>query len=366
MGGRALLALALAVASVGIPANAGVAAPAQGSVTVRRTQWAGLQMDIARVTLGNRFVVRPAQANGSVTSLRPVARICGQCVVGINGDFFDQRTSQPIGGVIINRVVLRSPNTRQNQLAFRPDGRIWVGTMKWRGQLSSGGVTIPVAVNDPNAPSPVLYDRRYGTTTPPGDGIELAFVLNPPALYLGRSIHLGPKGPHVPGSVIPSSEVVLRARGAFVPRVRRLQAQLRKRRPARLRLATYPLVKNSLGANHVLLRGGRVLPIDENDDFVNGGHPRTLFGWDARGRLALVTIGSAVPGRRAGVSLPVAAQLMQNLGLIGAVNLDGGGSSTFVDRGKVLNHPSDGSARSVTNAWLVFPRARPRPRKPAP
>jgi len=120
------------------------------------------------------------------------------------------------------------------------------------------------------------------------------------------------------------------------------------------------MIKNSLGANHVLLRGGRILPIDENDDFVNGGHPRTIFGWDKQGRLTLVTIGSATPGRRGGVSLPAAARLMQNLGMIGAVNLDGGGSSTFVDHGRVFNHPSDGAARAVTNAWLVFPRARPR------
>jgi hypothetical protein len=313
-------------------------------------------MDVAHVSPGTRFVVRPAQANGSVTSLRPVSRICGSCVVGINGDYFDTRTSQPIGGVVINSVVLRSPNTRQNQLGFRPNGRIWVGTMKWRGVLSAGGVTIPVAVNDPNAASPVLYDRRFATTTPPGDGMELEFVLNPHALYLGLTIHLGPKGPHAPGGVIPTGEIVLRARGAYVARVRRLQAQLRKHRPATLHLATYPMIRNSLGANHVLLRGGHILPIDENDDFVNGAHPRTLFGWDKQGRVTLVTIGSATPGRQAGVSLPTAARLMQNMHVAGAVNLDGGGSSTFVDRGRVFNHPSDGRARSVTNAWLVFPR----------
>jgi len=121
---RGACALALAIASVGLDATATIAAPSQGSVTVRQARWGGLQMDIARVSVGDRFVVRPAQANGSITSLRPVTRICGQCVVGINGDFFDQRTNEPIGGVIINSVVLRSPNTRQTQLAFRPNGRI--------------------------------------------------------------------------------------------------------------------------------------------------------------------------------------------------------------------------------------------------
>ena len=84
-----------------------------------------------------------------------------------------------------------------------------------------------------------------------------------------------------------------------------------------------------------------------------GAHPRTLFGWDKTGRVTLVTIGSSVPGRRGGVSLPLAARILKGLGVKNAVNLDGGGSSTFVRRGRVLNNPSDGRARSVSNVWVV-------------
>ena len=112
---RALFALALAVASVGLWANAALAAPARGAVTVRQLRWDGLQMDIATVRLGGRFALKAAQANRSVTSLAPVVRICGGCVAGINGDFFDFGTRQPVGGTIINGVVLRSPNPRQNR-----------------------------------------------------------------------------------------------------------------------------------------------------------------------------------------------------------------------------------------------------------
>jgi len=358
---RGLFALALGVASaIACSASAGVAAPAAGgSVTVRQGQWVGLQINIATLRRGGGFAVNAAQANGSVTSLRPVAQMCQGCVVAVNGDYFDLGTSQPIGGVIIDGEVLRSPNPRQNQLTFAPNGSISAGYMQWTGRISSGPLNVPVAVNDPGAGTPVLYDRSFGTTTPPGPAMELAFALRPAALRLGENIHVTLKGTHAPGGVIPRGEVVLRATGAFAPQMHRLQSRLQHHKTATLHLATDPMAKNSLGANHILVKNGQLYPIDEHDAFADGGQPRTLFGWDARGHVTLVTIGSAEAGSRAGVSLPVAAQLMKNLGMTNAVNLDGGGSSTFVSRGRILNHPSDGFPRPVTNAWIVVARRAP-------
>ena len=94
---------------------------------------------------------------------------------------------------------------------------------------------------------------------------------------------------HAPGSVIPAGEIVLHATGAWVPVMHQLQARLRAGRTARLHLATDPMAKNSLGANHVLLLNGQLVPIDENDSFVNDPNPRTLFGWDAHGHVTLVS-----------------------------------------------------------------------------
>jgi len=363
MRGRRFALALVCAGALPLWAGAAVAAPARGPVTVRQIRWAGLQMNVAGVQRGGRVVMKVKQANGSVTSLQPVVQMCRHCVVGINGDFFEPGTRQPIGGVIIGGVVLRSPNPGQNQLTFEPNGQIEAGPMRWAGQLSSGDLAMPVAVNDPGAPSPVIYDRHYGSTTPPGPAMELAFALHPSTLHLGRAIRIEPRGPHAPGSVIPPGQVVLRATRDFVPQVHELQTLLRAKQPATVRLATDPMARDSLGANHVLLRGGNLQPIGENDYFVHGPHPRTVFGWDARGRVTMVTIGSAVPGRRGGVSLPTAARLMQSLGVPNAVNLDGGGSSTFVSRGRVLNHPSDGFVRPVANAWLVVPRPRPAPKR---
>jgi exopolysaccharide biosynthesis protein len=46
---------------------------------------------------------------------------------------------------------------------------------------------------------------------------------------------------------------------------------------------------------------------------------------------------------------------MKNLGVTDAVNLDGGGSSTFVGPDGLRGHPSDGQEHPVGDALLVMP-----------
>jgi exopolysaccharide biosynthesis protein len=49
------------------------------------------------------------------------------------------------------------------------------------------------------------------------------------------------------------------------------------------------------------------------------------------------------------------AAIMLDLGAVDALNLDGGGSSTMVIEGQVVNKPSDDRERELTNAILVLP-----------
>jgi exopolysaccharide biosynthesis protein len=49
--------------------------------------------------------------------------------------------------------------------------------------------------------------------------------------------------------------------------------------------------------------------------------------------------------------------LSRRLGLRSSLNLDGGGSTTMVVHGNIVNHPSDETGpRKVSDAILVFPR----------
>ena len=90
-------------------------------------------------------------------------------------------------------------------------------------------------------------------------------------------------------------------------------------------------------------------------------HPRTAAGVTADGHtLVLAVVDGRQPGYSAGATLPELAALMIRLGAVDAINLDGGGSSTFVYRPaqgpETVNRPSDGRWRAVANALGVWVR----------
>ena len=86
-------------------------------------------------------------------------------------------------------------------------------------------------------------------------------------------------------------------------------------------------------------------------------HPRTLIGVDGQQAIWLITIDGRNPSLSLGMSFAELQVLSRRLGLRSALNLDGGGSTTMVVAGRVVNHPSDpGGMRKVSDAILVVPR----------
>ena len=95
--------------------------------------------------------------------------------------------------------------------------------------------------------------------------------------------------------------------------------------------------------------------------WVRQRNPRTMAGVDAKGRLLLVVADGRQAGHSVGLSILEAAQVMKALGAVTAMNLDGGGSTTLVLEGTVVNRPSDPSGeRADGDAILVAPRDGPR------
>lgn len=87
-------------------------------------------------------------------------------------------------------------------------------------------------------------------------------------------------------------------------------------------------------------------------------HPRTAVGISRDStKVYLVTVDGRQPGYSVGMTLYELAEFMIDLGCYHALNLDGGGSTTMVINGKVVNKPSDQTGeRPVTNALLVIRR----------
>lgn len=83
-------------------------------------------------------------------------------------------------------------------------------------------------------------------------------------------------------------------------------------------------------------------------------HPRTAAGVSEDGRtLMLVAIDGRRPEWSVGVTLPELAEILIGMGAHDALNLDGGGSTSFVyidEQGeRLFNRPSDGRMRAVAN-----------------
>jgi hypothetical protein len=83
-------------------------------------------------------------------------------------------------------------------------------------------------------------------------------------------------------------------------------------------------------------------------------NPRTFVGVRRDGTLLLVTIDGRQPGVSAGASFAEEADVMVALGARDALNLDGGGSSTMVVGGRVVNSPSDATGERPVSDVLVL------------
>jgi exopolysaccharide biosynthesis protein len=81
-------------------------------------------------------------------------------------------------------------------------------------------------------------------------------------------------------------------------------------------------------------------------------HPRTVLGWNDKS-FFMVVVDGRQPGLSMGMTYPELAEMMLNFGCTEAVNIDGGGSSTFWLGGKIMNSPSDGRERSIANGLIV-------------
>lgn len=107
----------------------------------------------------------------------------------------------------------------------------------------------------------------------------------------------------------------------------------------------------------VLLVGGEREPIVVND-FNTRRNPRTAVGRRPDGAVLLV-VADGRNQQAAGLSMLELQEVMAALGCADAINLDGGGSTTMVVRGEVVNHPSDNrrfdaaGERPVANAVVV-------------
>lgn len=111
-------------------------------------------------------------------------------------------------------------------------------------------------------------------------------------------------------------------------------------------------VFDAVGGAPMLLQDGA--PVNQCNSGC-GSQPRTGIGVTARGTILLVVVDGRQRRWSLGPTTTEFARIMADLGAVTALNLDGGGSSEMVVEGEVVNRPSDGSERAVSNAIVILP-----------
>ena len=121
----------------------------------------------------------------------------------------------------------------------------------------------------------------------------------------------------------------------------------------------WPDVFDTVGGNPTLIERGAVQKrsIYGSGSFVSGRHPRTAVAYNRRShKLFFVTVDGRQPKYSRGMTLAGLTHFLRSrLGATDALNLDGGGSTTMVVRGRIKGRPSDGTERAVSSALVLLP-----------
>jgi hypothetical protein len=117
-------------------------------------------------------------------------------------------------------------------------------------------------------------------------------------------------------------------------------------------------METAIGGGPSLLSNGQMrITNKEEIMFVSGEkdrHPRTAMGYTKTGKLIILMVEGRNPGVAEGMTLKQEAEVLQQLGCVEALNLDGGGSSCLLLNGKETIRPSDKEGqRPVPGVFLI-------------
>lgn len=322
-----------------------------------------LRLDPRRVRLG------AALATGVVPGRATVLEIARrtQAVAAVNAGFFSP-TGDPNGLLKIDGRLLS--DTRRSRGAVAIDDGV-AGVVTYFDRVSArvrlrfrrGGVwqTVPVDGVDTvrGRGRLVLYTPASGGATGTTGGLEWRLT--------GRPLRAAPPQ-RDGGATIPPDGYVISYGGTSVPAslvglTRAGAVQVRESIAVATghRLREWMRAPILVGGAGLLLRNGRPLRDWRLEQLAAGfdttSHPRTVIGRGRDGSLWLITADGRQPGRAVGLTFADLHVLLARLDVVDALNLDGGGSTTMVVRGEVVNRPSDlTGSRPVSDALIVHAR----------
>lgn len=282
-------------------------------------------------------------------------------VAAVNGDFY-HAGGIPTNIQIRNGQIISPPITR-TIIAFDVNNKPIMNSIKYFGKVFKGNSSFNIdGVNIPRKDNQlVLLNRYFGESSGTNSSSReilvqrvSRWIVNDTVKCIVKKIQIG-----IGNMLIPDTTyAVISTEGSANDFTKSIRIGdtikiLNTITPA------FPKIKEAIG--------GFIQVVNHGKDYVDQSyqkeykpghallrHPRTAVGFSQDStKLYLV----AVDGRQAhsvGMNLHELADLMIKIGVHYGLNLDGGGSTTMVVKDSVVNIPSDGKERAVSNGLLII------------
>lgn len=298
-----------------------------------------------------------------------------QVIAAFNGDYAVIRgigTGMPIGLHIQDGELISSPQTWPS-FGMSEAGEPLIGQAYHETKLEfiddDGTVVFSINADHLNktrdGAALVVYTPRWGSHTPADDkGIELVVggiegPFCPNTMYEGTIVE---RRFMQDGAEIPKDGIVISAgMGPSVAYLRRDYTTEGKRVRVSSTLNTpWCDAKHVVSGSRIIVENGAVnKKMDLSIQSFRERHPRTVTGYNEH-YIFVMTVDGRQPGYADGMTLIEAGEIMVELGAQRAINMDGGGSTTFLLRMpgstglSLMNSPSDGNERLLANGIMVI------------
>ena len=282
-------------------------------------------------------------------------------VMATNGDFYNTSTGEPSNNQVSNGEFVKGYSTWGTAFTYSEGGIPDICNVQFSGKViskngSGHDVLYPLkAVNRPRSSDDLLiYNNFYGTSTgTSASGFECLATAISDWLVNDTVVAVIETCDSTANRSIPEGKFVLSGQGGAKDF---LQQNCTPGDTIRIlqQIADSPKRLTQLvGGGAWFLKNG--VDMISPTDIVR--HPRTGIGFSADSTKLFLMVVDGRSMQSIGMDYHQMGDFLAFMGAAHGLNLDGGGSSSMVVRNSIMNTPSDGDERSVSNSVLCISSA---------
>ncbi len=281
-------------------------------------------------------------------------------VAGINGGYFNRNNRYPLGAIRSKGQWLSSPILNRGAIAWNNSGQFYVGRLTLEEVLvtidSQGTVRTPILfLNSGYVQSGIArYTPAWGNTYTPLTDNETIIVVQ--KNQVTSQLIAGKAGENA--VAIPLDGYLLTLRGKISTSVSLFPTGTNLKIESATVPGEFNRYPNIIGAGPLLVQNRQIV-LDAkaekfSDAFIREKAIRSAICTTANGTIIIASTHNRAGG--AGPTLAEHAQLMQKMGCVNALNLDGGSSTSLYLGGQLIDRSPSTAARVHNGIGIFFKR----------